>query len=110
LYKILKKDAKYVWEEDQEIAFHTLKEKLMSQIILQYPDFSKEFIPTSDASNDGVGAVLSQGQIGKDLPVAYASRSFIKAEINYSTVEKDLAAIVWGLSTSGLICMVGDLK
>jgi len=97
LHTLLKKDAKYVWEESQEIAFRTLKQKLISQPILQYPDFSREFILTTDASNDSAGAVLSQGQIGKDLPIAYASHSFNKAERNYSTVEKELAAIVWGI-------------
>jgi len=86
-----------MWLESQEIAFRTLKQKLISQPILQYPDFSREFILITDASNDGAGAVLSQGQIGKDLPIAYMSRSFNKAERNYSTVEKELAAIVWGI-------------
>jgi hypothetical protein len=52
---------------------------------------------TTDASNEGVGAILSQGEIGKDRPVAYASRSFNKAEKGYNTVEKELAAIVWGI-------------
>jgi len=97
LHKLLKKDAKFAWGEDQEIAFCTLKQKLVSKPILQYPDFSEEFILTTDASNDGAGAVLSQDEIGKDLPVAFASRSFNKAERNYSTVEKELAAIVWGI-------------
>jgi hypothetical protein len=97
LHNLLKKDAKYEWEEGQEIAFQTLKLKLMSQPILQYPDFSREFILTTDASNEGAGAILSQGEIGKDRPIAYASRSFNKAEKNYSTVEKELAAIVWAI-------------
>jgi len=73
-----------VCEERQEVAFHALKQKLFSQPILQYPDFSMEFILTTDASNDGTGAVLSHGQIGEDLPIAYAIRSFDKAENNYS--------------------------
>jgi hypothetical protein len=97
LHRLLKKDAKYMWEEDQEAAFCVLKQKLMSQPILQYPDFSREFILTTDASNDGAGAVLSQGQIGKDAPIAYASRRFHRAERNYSNVERELAAIVWGI-------------
>ena len=80
LHALLKKEAKYVWEESQEVAFRALKQMLLSQPILQYPDFSREFILTTDISNDGAGAVLSQGQIGKDLPIAYASRSFNKAE------------------------------
>jgi len=82
LHKLLKKDAKFAWGEDQEIAFSTLKQKLVSKPILQYPNFSEEFILTTDASNDGAGAVLSQGEIGKDLPVAFGSRSFNKAERN----------------------------
>jgi hypothetical protein len=97
LHKLLKKDAKFVWGEEQEIAFHSLKQKLTSEPVLQYPDFTKEFLLTTDASNEGAGAILSQGPIGKDLPIAYASRSFCKAEKNYSTVEKELAAIVWGI-------------
>jgi len=52
---LLKRDAKYVWEESQEIAFYTLKQNLMSQTILQYPDSSKEFILTTHALNDGAG-------------------------------------------------------
>jgi hypothetical protein len=73
---------------EQEDAFMSLKSKLTMQPISQYPDFSKEFILTTDASNQGLGAILSQGKIGKDLPIAYASRNLNKAEKNYSTSKK----------------------
>lgn len=63
-------------EERHEVAFHALKQILMSQPILQYPDFSVEFILITDASNDDAGAVLSHGQIGEDSPIAYAIRIF----------------------------------
>jgi hypothetical protein len=96
LHNLLKKEVKYVRGETQDIAFNTLKQRLMSEPILQYPDFSRPFILTSDASNEDAGAVLSQGQVGSDLPIAFASRTFNRAEKNYSTVEKELAAIVWG--------------
>jgi len=96
-HRLLKSNARYVWEESQEVAFQALKQKLMSQPILQYPDFSREFILFTDAANEGAGAVLSQEQIGKDLPIAYASRKFNKAERNYSTVQNELAASVWGI-------------
>ena len=51
---------------------------------------------TTDASNDALDALLSQGEIGRDLPIAYASRKLSKAERNYLTVEKELLAVVWG--------------
>jgi hypothetical protein len=73
LHKLLKKDTKFEWTEAQENTFQHLKSKLTRQPILQHPDFSKEFLLTTDASNQGLGAMLSQGPIGKDLPVAYAS-------------------------------------
>jgi hypothetical protein len=97
LYMLLKQDAQFVWSDNQENAFQKLKGKLITKPILQYPDFSKEFILTTDASNEGIGAILSQGQIGKDLPIAYASRNLNKAERNYTTSEKELLAIVWGI-------------
>jgi hypothetical protein len=96
LYMLLKKDAHFDWSANQENAFRKLKEKPISKPILQYPDFSKEFILTTDASNEGTGAILSQGQIGKDLPIAYASRNLNKAERNYTTSE-ELLAIIWGI-------------
>jgi transposase InsO family protein len=97
LYKLLKKDTKFEWTAAQENAFQQLKSKLTREPILQYPDFLKEFVLTTDASNQGLGAVLSQGQIGKDLLVAYASRSLNSAESHYTTSEKELLTIVWSI-------------
>jgi hypothetical protein len=97
LHALLKKDANFEWTADQENAFQNLKGKLTMQPILQYTDFTKEFILTTDASNHGLGAVLSQGDIGKDLPIAYASRNLNQAEKIYSTSEMELLAIVWGI-------------
>jgi hypothetical protein len=94
LHALLKADLSFEWTNEQELTFQTLKDRLVSKPILQYPDFSKEFILTADASNDGLGAILSQGEIGKDLPVAYASRNLNKADRNYSTSEKELLSII----------------
>ena len=95
LTELLKKNVPYDWNEKAEAAFVTLKTLLTTEPLLQYPDFTRPFVLTTDASNDAIGAVLSQGPIGKDLPIAYASRTLINAEKNYPTIEKELLAIVW---------------
>lgn len=50
-----------------------LEPKLLTLPILQYPDFSKKFCFPTDASNGGLEAVISQGEIGKDLPISCVS-------------------------------------
>ena len=94
---LLKKDASFEWTSKQEKSFETLKNCLCEQPILQFPDFDKPFNVTTDASNFAIGAVLSQGDYPKDLPVAYASRCLNSAEINYSVIERELLAIVWAV-------------
>lgn len=93
---LLKKDSPFLWENKQQLAFDELKHKLTSAPVLIYPDFSKPFILTCDASNHAIGAVLSQGPDGQDRPIAYASRTLNKSESNYSTTEKELLAIIFG--------------
>ena len=97
LNNLLQKGVPFIWGEAQERAFKTLREILCTAPLLQYPDFNKPFIVTTDASDYALGAVLSQGEIGKDLPVAYASRAMIGAELNYSTTEKELLAMVYAV-------------
>ena len=74
-----------------------MRDKICSEPLLQYPDFTKSFLVTTDASNYALGAVLSQGPVGEDLHIAFASRSLNKAEINYSTIEKELVAIIFAV-------------
>lgn len=76
-----------------------LKKKLTEHPILIYPNFSKTFLLTTDASNGALGAVLSQDIDGKDLPIAYASRSLSPTERHYNTTERELLGIVWAVKT-----------
>ena len=76
-------------------SFRCLQTILTQEPTLQYPDFTKPFVLTCDASEFAVGAILSQGKIGHDKPIAFASRTLNKAKQNYSTTEKELTAIVW---------------
>jgi hypothetical protein len=97
LHDLLKKNASYDWKEPQQHAFQTLKELLTTAPILQFPDFSRPLIVTTDASCDAADCILSQGEIGRDLPIAFASRTFNKAERNYSTTDREIVAIVWAV-------------
>ncbi|CAK1581928.1 unnamed protein product [Parnassius mnemosyne] len=95
LTQCLKKGRKITLDTDYINCFEKCKTLLTNDPILQYPDFNKEFILTTDASNVAIGAILSQGPIGSDKPVCYASRTLNESEVNYSTIEKELLAIVW---------------
>lgn len=95
LTECLKKGRKIILNERYLNTFATCKNLLMNDPLLQYPDFSKPFNLTTDASDFALGAILSQGPIGSDKPICYASRTLSNSEINYSTIEKELLAIVW---------------
>ena len=98
LTDLTKKDApnEVVWNLDCERAFDTLKTRLVSQPVLQLPDLTQSFVLRTDASDQGVGAVLLQEK-DKLHPVAYASRKLSSAEGKYSTVEKECLAVVWAV-------------
>lgn len=93
LNKLTKKNAKFEWEKEQNIAFNKIKENLSNPKILAYPDYSQQFVLTVDASKNGVGAVLSQN----NSPIAFASKAFTRAERNKATIEQELIAIHWAI-------------
>jgi len=97
LTKLTKKSEKLEWTAEQQNAFETLKEKLMTAPVLKYPDFTEKFMVITDASAFAIGAVLLQGKVGNDRPIAYASKVLSRAEQNYNTTEKELLAIVWAV-------------
>ena len=99
LRKLLKKGKAFVWEKDQDDSFTELKKIITEKPVLGLPDFSMPFKLSTDASNIGISAVLSQiDEAGKELYViGYRSRALRGAEENYSTIEKEMLAIIYGL-------------
>ena len=82
------------WGEEEQQAFENLKTKLMNPPILSYPRFDCQFILFTDASDEALGAVLSQVQDGEEKVIAYGSKRLNSRECNYSTVEKEAYAVV----------------
>ena len=98
LYRLLQKEDKWCWGKEQQIAFEKVKSLLTSDHLLVHYDPDQELILACDASPYGVGAVLShQGEDGQEKPIAFASRTLAKAEKNYSQLEKEGLAIVFGV-------------
>ena len=100
LHRLLKKDAEFSWTDDCELAFEKLKEALVTAPVLVYPMFGEgeSFILVTDASMEGLGAVLGQKrEDGHVHPVAYASRSLNPHEKNYSITELETLGLVWAV-------------
>ena len=94
LHKLTEAKVDFAWTPECQLSFDTMKTLLSTAPVLSYPDFTAEFILDTDASNHGIGAVLSQLKNGEEHPVAYASRTLTKAERNYCVTRKELLAIV----------------
>ena len=89
---------KVIWSAECGKAFNKLKEILVSSAVMRNPNFSCPFVLQTDASEVGVGAVLSQSDdAGMDHPVAYFSRKLLPREQKFSTIEKECLAIKLGI-------------
>lgn len=93
---LLKKEQPFLWTDAQQQAFEELKRILMEDVTLAFPDFSDGalFYLTTDASNSAIGSCLSQGTLPNDRPIYFYSKTLNEAQRKYSTIEKELLAIV----------------
>nr|GEX31912.1 DNA-directed DNA polymerase [Tanacetum cinerariifolium] len=97
LCNLLLKEARFDFNESCLKSFNMLKQKLVEAPILQSPDWSKPFEIMCDASDYAAGAVLGQRVDKKPVVIFYASKTFSEAQMNYTTTEKELLAMVFAL-------------
>ncbi|CAN6679372.1 unnamed protein product [Malus baccata var. baccata] len=97
LCRLLQKDVAFDFNEECEKAFNHLKEMLTSAPIIVPPDWSFPFELMCDASDYALGAVLGQRKEKRPHVIYYASRTLNDAQLNYSTTEKELLAVVFAL-------------
>ncbi|KAI2662443.1 Transposon Tf2-9 polyprotein [Labeo rohita] len=89
------KPKKLCWTEEADRAFSALKTSFTSAPILKHPNPELPFVVEVDASDCGIGAILSQrhGQPGKLHPCAFYSRKLTSAERNYDVGNKELLSM-----------------
>jgi hypothetical protein len=78
------------WEAEHEDAFQKIKHIIARDVVLAYPDFSKEFLIYTDASKRQLGGVITQD----NRPIAFFSRKLTKAQEKYTVTELELLSIV----------------
>ena len=101
-----KNKRQIAWNEEAEAAFIKLKEALAEKVTLSFPDLSKSFFLTTDASNIAIGGVLQQKDENNHLrPLTFFSRKLNQSEMNYSTIEKEALAIIYGLKINRSLCL-----
>ena len=84
--------------EDALEAFQTLKQACMRSPILAFADYTKDFLLKTDASKEGLGAVLSQKQAdGHYHPVSYGSWALTAHEKNYHSTKLEILALKWAI-------------
>ncbi|MGL5500526.1 MAG: reverse transcriptase/ribonuclease H family protein, partial [Plesiomonas shigelloides] len=107
LTNLTRKGLRWNWTAECEKAFQDVKQALVGAPVLRMPDFAKPFEVVCDASCVGIGAVLLQD----GHPIAYESRKLSSAEVNYTTSEQELLAVVhamrtWRCYLEGVECTV----
>ena len=95
LHRLTERNSDFKWTPECQAAFEKLKKCLCSPPILCYPNYSKPFLLDTDASDSGIGAVLSQlDDDGNERVVAYASRLLTKPERRFCVTRRELLAVV----------------
>uniref|UniRef100_A0A3Q1J2D2 ribonuclease H n=1 Tax=Anabas testudineus TaxID=64144 RepID=A0A3Q1J2D2_ANATE len=94
LHRLTEKGKRFEWSSAYTTAFQQLKAALADAPVLALPDPQQPFILDTDASNVGVGAVLSQGGEAGERAVAFYSCSLNRAERNYCVTRRELLAVV----------------
>ncbi len=95
LRRLTRKGVSFEWADECAQAFKQLKEDMINKLQLFIFDPNCDTVLAMDASNVGLGAVLSQKQDGQEVPIAFASHTLSTTERNYATNEREALAVVW---------------
>lgn len=95
MYRLLKKGAKFDWDNECDRSFKLIKKLICEEITLTHFNPKLPIVLETDASDRGIGGVIShQFDDGQERPIAFFSRTLQPAEQNYPTIQKEALAIV----------------
>jgi hypothetical protein len=95
IHNILKQDHSFSWTYDVENAFLRIKKAISYALVLEKPDFEKDFIIYTNSTEEAIFAIVLQSDDqNNEKPVAYMSHSLLDDKIKYSYIEKHVFSLV----------------
>ena len=93
---LLKKNEKFIWTKEQDLAFENLKQELTDKSMLAFYNPNKKCILVTDACNKSIGGILLQvNNNNEEKPVVYIGRSLTENEKKYCATELEALSLVW---------------
>ena len=86
--------VKWSWGPVEQKAFETLRDTLMSELVMAYPNFSLPFVVKADASLTAIGYVLTQVADGKERVISYGSKKLSQQQQRWSTYDREFFALI----------------
>ena len=100
LQRLIPDEVEFIWGQEQAHAFAAIQQALINATEVAHPRPGAPFIIDCDASQAGLGAVLSQkDERGAERPIAFASRVLRANEKKWAITELEAFAVVWALET-----------
>jgi hypothetical protein len=98
LFKLLSKEAKFKWDDECQISFEILKQKLSTTPVLRGENWPLPFHICTDASDTSLGVVLGQRENQIHYAIYFISKNLSPAEVNYTVTEKELLVVVHAIN------------
>jgi hypothetical protein len=98
LFKLLSKEAEFKWDDECQISFEILKQKLSTTPVLRGPNWSLPFHICTDASDIALREVLGQRENQMPYAIYFVSKNLSPAEVNYTVTKKEFLAVVHAIN------------